>query len=209
MLNRRFRGRRDPAPDLLRAVRHRRGHHGAIVWQPAPPARRPGRHGPDQRSASGASSSPGWPTGHRPDRPVRHHLVEVLRLPHDPAAGRPPGHPARARGGRRRSTARRAGRRSATSRCRCSARPSACRSSCRSSARSSCSTSSGSRPAAGRSNASNTMAVYMFDRGFVRFQFGYGSAVAVILFLICARRRARLPALRAAARHRRRLPPDG
>jgi raffinose/stachyose/melibiose transport system permease protein len=34
-------------------------------------------------------------------------------------------------------------------------------------------------------NASNTMAVYMFDRGFVRFQFGYGSAVAVILFLIC------------------------
>jgi raffinose/stachyose/melibiose transport system permease protein len=34
-------------------------------------------------------------------------------------------------------------------------------------------------------NASNTMAVYMFDRGLVRFQFGYGSAVAVILFIIC------------------------
>lgn len=34
-------------------------------------------------------------------------------------------------------------------------------------------------------NASNTIATYMFDRGFVRFQFGYGSAVAVILFLIC------------------------
>lgn len=34
-------------------------------------------------------------------------------------------------------------------------------------------------------NASNTMAVYMFDRGFVRFEFGYGSAVAVILFLMC------------------------
>lgn len=34
-------------------------------------------------------------------------------------------------------------------------------------------------------NASNTMATYMFDQGFVRFQFGYGSAVAVILFLIC------------------------
>ena len=34
-------------------------------------------------------------------------------------------------------------------------------------------------------NASNTMAVYMFDWGFVRFQFGYGSAVAVILFVIC------------------------
>jgi raffinose/stachyose/melibiose transport system permease protein len=34
-------------------------------------------------------------------------------------------------------------------------------------------------------NASSSMAVYMFDRGWVRFQFGYGSAVAVILFLIC------------------------
>jgi raffinose/stachyose/melibiose transport system permease protein len=34
-------------------------------------------------------------------------------------------------------------------------------------------------------NASTTMATYMFDRGFVRFQFGYGSAVAVVLFLIC------------------------
>jgi raffinose/stachyose/melibiose transport system permease protein len=34
-------------------------------------------------------------------------------------------------------------------------------------------------------NASNTMAVFMFDRGFVRFQFGYGSAIAVILFLLC------------------------
>ena len=34
-------------------------------------------------------------------------------------------------------------------------------------------------------NASTTMAVYMFDRGFVRFQFGYGSAVAVLLFLLC------------------------
>ena len=34
-------------------------------------------------------------------------------------------------------------------------------------------------------NASSTMATYMFERGFVRFQFGYGSAVAVILFLIC------------------------
>ena len=34
-------------------------------------------------------------------------------------------------------------------------------------------------------NASNTMATYMFDWGFKRFQVGYGSAVAVILFLIC------------------------
>jgi raffinose/stachyose/melibiose transport system permease protein len=33
-------------------------------------------------------------------------------------------------------------------------------------------------------NASNTMAVYMIDRGFERSQFGYGSAVAVIVFLI-------------------------
>ena len=31
-------------------------------------------------------------------------------------------------------------------------------------------------------NASNTMATYMFDWGFRRFQLGYGSAVAVILF---------------------------
>jgi raffinose/stachyose/melibiose transport system permease protein len=34
-------------------------------------------------------------------------------------------------------------------------------------------------------NASSTMAVFMFDRGFQRFQFGYGSAIALILFLIC------------------------
>jgi raffinose/stachyose/melibiose transport system permease protein len=34
----------------------------------------------------------------------------------------------------------------------------------------------------GPANASNTMAVYMVDRGFGRNQFGYGGAVAVILF---------------------------
>lgn len=34
----------------------------------------------------------------------------------------------------------------------------------------------------GPANASNTMAVYMIDEGFRRYQFGYGSAVAVILF---------------------------
>jgi raffinose/stachyose/melibiose transport system permease protein len=34
-------------------------------------------------------------------------------------------------------------------------------------------------------NASNTMAVFMFDRGFQRYQFGYGSAIALILFLVC------------------------
>ena len=31
---------------------------------------------------------------HRDAHPLRDHLVEVLRLPHDPAAGRAPGHPA-------------------------------------------------------------------------------------------------------------------
>jgi raffinose/stachyose/melibiose transport system permease protein len=36
----------------------------------------------------------------------------------------------------------------------------------------------------GPANASNTMATYMIERGFVRYQLGYGSAVAVILFAI-------------------------
>jgi len=36
----------------------------------------------------------------------------------------------------------------------------------------------------GPANASNTMATYMIDRGFRRSQFGYGSAVAVILFVV-------------------------
>lgn len=36
----------------------------------------------------------------------------------------------------------------------------------------------------GPAGASETMATYMFDRGFRRTQFGYGSAVAVILFVI-------------------------
>ena len=34
-------------------------------------------------------------------------------------------------------------------------------------------------------NASETMSTYMYRFGFVRFQFGYGSAVAIIMFLIC------------------------
>jgi raffinose/stachyose/melibiose transport system permease protein len=34
-------------------------------------------------------------------------------------------------------------------------------------------------------NASNTMAVYMIDRGFERSRFGYGSAVAVLVFSLC------------------------
>jgi len=37
----------------------------------------------------------------------------------------------------------------------------------------------------GPAGASNTMSVYMIDHGFRRYQFGYGSAVAVIVFLIC------------------------
>ena len=34
-------------------------------------------------------------------------------------------------------------------------------------------------------HSSDTMAIYMFDVGFVRSQMGYGSAVAVILFTMC------------------------
>ncbi len=37
----------------------------------------------------------------------------------------------------------------------------------------------------GPANASNTMATYVIDHGFKRYEFGYGSAVAVILFLVC------------------------
>jgi raffinose/stachyose/melibiose transport system permease protein len=34
-------------------------------------------------------------------------------------------------------------------------------------------------------NASDTMATYLYKFGFQRFQLGYGSAIAVIMFLIC------------------------
>ncbi len=34
-------------------------------------------------------------------------------------------------------------------------------------------------------NASETMATYMYRFGFVRFQFGYGAAVAIIMFIFC------------------------
>lgn len=37
----------------------------------------------------------------------------------------------------------------------------------------------------GPANSSATMATYLIDRGFKRYEFGYGSAVAVILFIIC------------------------
>jgi raffinose/stachyose/melibiose transport system permease protein len=36
----------------------------------------------------------------------------------------------------------------------------------------------------GPANSSNTMAVYLIDHGFRRYQFGYGSAASVILFVI-------------------------
>jgi len=39
--------------------------------------------------------------------------------------------------------------------------------------------------AGGPAGASATMATYLFDRGFRRYEFGYGSAVAVVLFVIC------------------------
>ena len=58
-------------------------------------------------------------------------------------------------------------------------------------------------------HASNTMAVYMVDWGFKRFQFGYASAVAVIMLVDLAARSRCLPALRPAARHRRRPDHDG
>jgi raffinose/stachyose/melibiose transport system permease protein len=37
----------------------------------------------------------------------------------------------------------------------------------------------------GPAGASTTMATYLVDRGFRRYEFGYGSAVSVILFVIC------------------------
>jgi raffinose/stachyose/melibiose transport system permease protein len=37
----------------------------------------------------------------------------------------------------------------------------------------------------GPANASSTMATYLINFGFQRYEFGYGSAVAVILFVIC------------------------
>lgn len=37
----------------------------------------------------------------------------------------------------------------------------------------------------GPANASNTMAIYMYQFGFLRSQLGYGSSIAVIMFVIC------------------------
>ena len=130
--------------DLLRAVRPLRGHHGRRLPAPAHAglARRPALDG--QRGPRGPHPAVARRPVGRAVHPVRGHLVEVLRVPHDPAARRPAGHPARARGGGRHRRRDAAGRPSATSRCRCSGRPCGSRSSCRSSAPCSCSTWSGS-----------------------------------------------------------------
>jgi raffinose/stachyose/melibiose transport system permease protein len=37
----------------------------------------------------------------------------------------------------------------------------------------------------GPAGASSTMATYLIDHGFRRYEFGYGSAVAVLLFIVC------------------------
>ncbi|MGI5242690.1 carbohydrate ABC transporter permease [Dactylosporangium sp. CA-139066] len=37
----------------------------------------------------------------------------------------------------------------------------------------------------GPASASSTMAVYLLDHGFSRYEFGYGSAVSVVLFIVC------------------------
>ena len=47
-------------------------------------------------------------------------------------------------------------------------------------------------------NASNTMATYLVDWGFRRFQLGYGSAIAVILFIVALVVALALPARRHA-----------
>ena len=38
---------------------------------------------------------------------------------------------------------------------------------------------------AGPAGASTTMATYLIDRGFTRYALGYGSAVAIVLFILC------------------------
>ena len=99
MLNRRFPGRGGAAPDLLPALRPVGGDHGHRVQPHAPATRRAG-HGP--RAGRPGLPGPGLAGRQhlRHDHPVRDHLVEVLRLPHDPHAGRAPGDPTRDRGGR-------------------------------------------------------------------------------------------------------------
>ncbi len=56
-------------------------------------------------------------------------------------------------------------------------------------------------------HASDTMAVYLVDYGIKRTQMGYGSAIAVILFVMALVVALALPALRHAPRHRGRRDP--
>ncbi len=53
--------------------------------------------------------------------------------------------------------------------------------------------------AGGPANGSSTMVTYLIHNGFNSYEFGYGSAVAVILFIVCFAFALALPALRAAA----------
>ena len=108
----------DPPADLLRPYVLSEAITGivfSLILQPGARA----STGPARTSALGCLIQD-WlgDTELRDDHPVHHHLVEVLRVPHDHPAGRPAGHPARDRGSGRRSTAPAAGRRSVTSRCR-------------------------------------------------------------------------------------------
>ena len=144
--------------------------------------------------------------GHRDLDLDGHHLVEVHRVRGDPVHGRAAEHPGGAvRGGldrRRELLADPA----AASRCRCSARRCAYGRSC---------PIIGSlqlfdlvyiiwgQYVAGTAGVS-TMATYMVQYGRSAGNFGYGSAVAVVLFVISLVHRARLPALRPAPGHGRR-----
>ncbi len=51
-------------------------------------------------------------------------------------------------------------------------------------------------------DASNTMATYLIDWGYRRSEFGYASAVSVVVFTLSLRRRPGLPALGASSGHR-------
>ena len=92
---------RGPPAHLLPAVRALGGHHRdpvlACCSQPD------GMVDSVLSTGRPRRAHPGLARQHRPRdaHAVRRHLVEVLRVPHDPDAGRAAGHPARDRGGRR------------------------------------------------------------------------------------------------------------
>ena len=133
-----------------------------------------------------------------------HHHLEVHRLRGDPLPRRPAEHPRGAlRGGgdRRRDAT---GRSSGASRCRCSARRSGSGRSCRSSARCSSSTSSTSSGASTSPSTAgtSTMATYMVVNGRNAGELRLRQRRRRGPVHHLARRRADLPALRAAPRHR-------